>query len=100
REDEPRRRRADGLFDDAADVVGGAAEVAQDDRGGAPVGDEGEGDAADDDDLGRAGKASPSGRRARALGSGHGAVPKRAGLSTGAGELPRPAGEVSCRAWV
>src|SRR5262249_10473851 len=39
-EDEPRGGGPDGLLDDAADVVGGGGEVAQDDRGGAPVRDE------------------------------------------------------------
>src|SRR4029453_4895849 len=53
-EDEPRGGRADGLLDDAADVVGGAGEVAQDDGGGAPVRDEGEHHAADDHHLGGA----------------------------------------------
>ena len=53
-EDEPGRRRADGSFDDAADVVCRAGEIAEDDGGGLPVGDEGEHHAADDDDLGRA----------------------------------------------
>src|SRR5439155_3562758 len=40
-QNEPRRRPADGLLDDAADVVGGGGEVAQDDGGGAPAADEG-----------------------------------------------------------
>src|SRR5262249_53255839 len=76
RQDEPRRRRPDGLLDDAADVEGGAAQVAEYDGGGAPVGDEGEGDAADDDDLGGPRQAAPAGR-AGALGSRHGVVSRK-----------------------
>ena len=60
-EDEPRGGRADHLLDDAADVVGGAGQVAQHDRGGAPVADEREHHAADDDDPG------PLARRERSV---------------------------------
>src|SRR5207249_3034791 len=39
---------ADGLFADAADVIDGAGHVIEDNGGGAPEADEGEGDAADE----------------------------------------------------
>ena len=50
-QDEPGGGRPDGPFDDAADVVGGAGQVAQHDRRRPPVGDEREHHAADDDHL-------------------------------------------------
>src|SRR5262249_54562623 len=81
RQDEPGGGGADGLLDDAADVEGGAAQVAEHDGGGAPVRDESKGDAADDDDLGRphqpagAGGGSPLGRR-------HGIVPGQGSRSS------------------
>ena len=50
-EDEPRRGLADGLLADAADVIGGAGQVAQDDGGGPPEADERQGNAADDQDV-------------------------------------------------
>src|SRR5207247_1561507 len=46
-EDEPGGGLADGLFADAADVIDGAGHVIEDNGGGAPEADEGEGDAAD-----------------------------------------------------
>src|SRR5262249_21521431 len=52
-QDEPGRGRADGVLDDAADVVDRAGQVAEDDRGRAPVRDESEGHAADDEDRRR-----------------------------------------------
>ena len=39
------------MFDDAADIVGGAGKVAKYDRGGAPVGDEREHHATDENHL-------------------------------------------------
>ncbi len=43
--------RADGLFDDAADVERGGPEIAQDDGGGPPEGDERQENGGGDDDL-------------------------------------------------
>src|SRR5262249_15877402 len=54
RQDEPRRGWSDRVFNDAADVVNRAREVAQDHRRRAPERDESEGDAANDDDRGDA----------------------------------------------
>ena len=50
-EDEPRRRLADRLLGDAADVERRRPEIAQDDRGGPPEGDEREEDGRRDDDA-------------------------------------------------
>ena len=52
-QDEPRGRRADRPFHDAADVVGRAGQVAEHDGRRPPVGDEREHHAADDDHLDR-----------------------------------------------
>ena len=52
-QDEPRGGRADGVLDDAADVVGRAGQVAEHHGRRPPVGDEGEHHAADDDHLDR-----------------------------------------------
>ena len=47
-EDEPGRGLADGLLADAADVIGGAGQIAEDDGGGPPEADERQRNAADD----------------------------------------------------
>ncbi len=52
-EDEPRRGRTDRLLNDAANVVGGAGQVTEHNRGRPPIRNEGEHHAADDDDLRR-----------------------------------------------
>src|SRR5262249_53510821 len=57
REDEPRRCRPDRIFDDAADVIDRARQVAEHHRGSAPVGDERERDAPHDDHAGGLGPA-------------------------------------------
>src|SRR5205823_7736182 len=49
---EPRGGRANRLLDDAANVVGRAGQVAEDDGSRPPIRNEGEHDAADDDHLG------------------------------------------------
>ena len=51
-EDEPRRRFADRLFADAADVIGRGCQVAQHDGGRSPEADEGERHAGDDQHIG------------------------------------------------
>ncbi len=103
-EDEPRGGRADGLLDDAADVVGRAGQVAEDDGGGAPVADEGEHHAADDDDLswpqqtaregsGRVGRLGSAVRRTAGGRSRHEDGSRRA-VGTNEGSSSGPPGQV------
>src|SRR5262249_40081250 len=98
--------------DDPADIVSRAGQVAEDDGGGAPVVDEGEHDAADDDHLGRPEEAlaETGGGRCGLVGSGHDArgdvrSPQETGTASvqatwrpfqfSHGPLPGPADEVS-----
>src|SRR5262249_29147076 len=72
-EDEPGRRLADRLLDDAADVIRRTGNVAEDDGRRSPVRNEGEHHAANDDHLGGAQGAAHSARLAsRFTGTWHG----------------------------